>query len=241
MIRWSATPQEEGTHHRAHTSLPGEPYRAHAELRPRQQEEAGRRKKKLTRGSLLRHQEKQSPLGVCVCVCDLRPHISSAPRCRTWLSPSGSPRKLSPQPLLRRSGRFWAPGFHFSNWSPGKKKKKTKKKKRAKVGGSDRGEQAAVSSRWMAVIQKYGKSYSPDLVCDKENHPPDKIAAAGSYKKRAETSTYWPRWEGCWWVGGCVKMPSVEVRKCVQWRCLKEEGFFGTNLMVRRQNVSDGF
>lgn len=39
-------PLKEGTDHSAHTSLPGEPYRAHAELRPRQQEEAGRRGKK---------------------------------------------------------------------------------------------------------------------------------------------------------------------------------------------------
>uniref|UniRef100_A0A674P3B5 Solute carrier family 17 member 9b n=1 Tax=Takifugu rubripes TaxID=31033 RepID=A0A674P3B5_TAKRU len=45
----------------------------------------------------------------------------------------------------------------------------------------------------MAVTQKYGKIHSPDLVCHKEIHPSDKIAAAGSYKKRAESSAYWSR------------------------------------------------
>lgn len=41
-----AQPPKGGTDRCAHTSLPGEPYRAHAELRPRQQEEAGRGEKK---------------------------------------------------------------------------------------------------------------------------------------------------------------------------------------------------
>lgn len=60
-----STPQEEGTHHRAHTSLPGEPCRAHAELRPRQQEEAGRRRKNwhVDHSSGIR---KNSPRSVCV-------------------------------------------------------------------------------------------------------------------------------------------------------------------------------
>lgn len=117
-------PKEGRTDRCAHTSLPGEPYRAHAELRPRQRGEAGRGK--LTRGSLLGHQEK---------------HVSAGqPR-------SGIPGRTSPQPRgaghdtrrrfalvssarshFSRSGRFWAPGFDFSNWSPGKKKKKSERK-----------------------------------------------------------------------------------------------------------------
>lgn len=58
--------------------------------------EGGR--KKLTRGSLLRHQEKIR-LRCPASVGDLRPHTSSQPRHRTCLSPPGPPPKPSPQPL----------------------------------------------------------------------------------------------------------------------------------------------
>lgn len=54
--------------------------------------------------------------------------------------------------------------------------------------------EAAISSRWMAVLQKYGTNYDPDLVCHKESHPPDKIGAPGCHKKWPEhSSSNWPR------------------------------------------------
>lgn len=58
-------------------------------------------------------------------VWDPRAHIPSAPRCRTWHSPSVRPRKLSPQPL-QQVGAFlsaWLWLFELI----------TRKKKRAKV------------------------------------------------------------------------------------------------------------
>ena len=51
--------------------------------------------------------------------------------------------------------------------------------------------EAAVSSRWMAVIQKYGKNFGPDLVSHKENQ--DKIGAPGSNKKWSEHNSNWSR------------------------------------------------
>lgn len=54
--------------------------------------------------------------------------------------------------------------------------------------------EAAISSRWMAVLQKYGTNYDPDSVCHKESHPSDKIGAPGCHKKWPEhSSTNWPR------------------------------------------------
>lgn len=54
--------------------------------------------------------------------------------------------------------------------------------------------EAAISSRWMAVLQKYGTNYAPDSVCHKESHPSDKLGAPGCHKKWPEhSSTNWPR------------------------------------------------
>lgn len=83
----------------------------------------GRRKKKLTRGSLPGHQEKQAPASVPA----LRPHISSAPRSRTWLS-SGPPLVSWARSHFRRVEAFLdRPGFYFWNWSPGKRIKRERK------------------------------------------------------------------------------------------------------------------
>lgn len=55
-----------------------------------------------------------------------------------------------------------------------------------KVNSGSSWQEAAVTSRWMAVIQKHGKSSGSDLFCHKENLPPDKIGVPGCHKKRPE-------------------------------------------------------
>uniref|UniRef100_A0A3B4WHY1 Solute carrier family 17 member 9b n=1 Tax=Seriola lalandi dorsalis TaxID=1841481 RepID=A0A3B4WHY1_SERLL len=86
----------------------------------------------------------------------------------------------------------------------------------------------------MAVIQKYGKNYSPDLVCHKENHPSDKIGAPGCHKKWAEHNTNWPRpvarvWTVVLLLGTCllycarVAMPICAVSMAEQFSWTKRE------------------
>ncbi|KAG8002601.1 Solute carrier family 17 member 9 [Nibea albiflora] len=86
----------------------------------------------------------------------------------------------------------------------------------------------------MAVIQKYGKNYSPDLVCHKENHPSDKIGAPGCHKKWPEHNTNWPRpvarvWTVVLLLGTCllycarVAMPICAVSMAEQFNWSKRE------------------
>lgn len=63
----------------------------------------------------------------------------------------------------------------------------------------------------MAVIQKYGKNYNPDLVCYKENQQPSKQGGPPlvSHKKWTEESTYWSRpmarlWTVVLFLGTCL-------------------------------------
>lgn len=86
----------------------------------------------------------------------------------------------------------------------------------------------------MAVIQKYGKNYSPDLVCHKENHPSDKIGVAGCHKKWPEHNSNWPRpvarvWTVVLLLGTCllycarVAMPICAVSMAEQFSWSKRE------------------
>ncbi|TKS77726.1 Solute carrier family 17 member 9 [Collichthys lucidus] len=86
----------------------------------------------------------------------------------------------------------------------------------------------------MAVIQKYGKNYSPDLVCHKENHPSDKIGVPGCHKKWPEHNTNWPRpvarvWTVVLLLGTCllycarVAMPICAVSMAEQFNWSKRE------------------
>uniref|UniRef100_A0AAQ5Z106 Voltage-gated purine nucleotide uniporter SLC17A9 n=1 Tax=Amphiprion ocellaris TaxID=80972 RepID=A0AAQ5Z106_AMPOC len=86
----------------------------------------------------------------------------------------------------------------------------------------------------MAVIQKYGKNYSPDLVCHKENHPLDKIGVAGCHKKWPEHNSNWPRpvarvWMVVLLLGTCllycarVAMPICAVSMAEQFSWSKRE------------------
>uniref|UniRef100_A0A8C9XQZ5 Voltage-gated purine nucleotide uniporter SLC17A9 n=1 Tax=Sander lucioperca TaxID=283035 RepID=A0A8C9XQZ5_SANLU len=85
----------------------------------------------------------------------------------------------------------------------------------------------------MAVIQKYGKNYSYDLVCHKENHPSDKIGAPGCHKKWPEHTT-WSRpvarvWTVVLLLGTCllycarVAMPICAVSMAEQFNWSKRE------------------
>uniref|UniRef100_A0A3B5LMM0 Voltage-gated purine nucleotide uniporter SLC17A9 n=1 Tax=Xiphophorus couchianus TaxID=32473 RepID=A0A3B5LMM0_9TELE len=86
----------------------------------------------------------------------------------------------------------------------------------------------------MAVIQKHGKSSSPDLVCHKENVPPDKIGAPGCHKKRPEAHSNWPRpvariWTVVLLLGTCllycarVAMPICAVSMAEKFNWTKRE------------------
>uniref|UniRef100_A0A8C7XMN5 Solute carrier family 17 member 9b n=1 Tax=Oryzias sinensis TaxID=183150 RepID=A0A8C7XMN5_9TELE len=86
----------------------------------------------------------------------------------------------------------------------------------------------------MAVIQKHGKSCSPDLVCFKENHPPDKTGVAGGHKKCPEHHTNWPRpvarvWTVVLLLGTCllycarVAMPICAVSMAEKFNWTKRE------------------
>ncbi|XP_034551391.1 solute carrier family 17 member 9b isoform X2 [Notolabrus celidotus] len=86
----------------------------------------------------------------------------------------------------------------------------------------------------MAVIQKYGKNYSPDLVCHQENHLPDKIGAHGYHKKWPELNSTWSRpvarvWTVVLLLGTCllycarVAMPICAVSMAEQFNWSKRE------------------
>ncbi|KAK2851541.1 hypothetical protein Q5P01_007817 [Channa striata] len=86
----------------------------------------------------------------------------------------------------------------------------------------------------MAVIQKYGKNYSPDLVGHKENPPSDKIGLAGCHKKWPEHNTHWSRpvariWTVVLLLGTCllycarVAMPICAVSMAEQFSWTKRE------------------
>uniref|UniRef100_A0A8P4G1E2 Voltage-gated purine nucleotide uniporter SLC17A9 n=1 Tax=Dicentrarchus labrax TaxID=13489 RepID=A0A8P4G1E2_DICLA len=85
----------------------------------------------------------------------------------------------------------------------------------------------------MAVIQKHGKNYSPDLVCHKENHPSDKIGVPGCHKRWPEHTT-WSRpvarvWTVVLLLGTCllycarVAMPICAVSMAEQFSWSKRE------------------
>uniref|UniRef100_A0A3B4F0F9 Solute carrier family 17 member 9 n=1 Tax=Pundamilia nyererei TaxID=303518 RepID=A0A3B4F0F9_9CICH len=85
----------------------------------------------------------------------------------------------------------------------------------------------------MAVIQKHGKTYSPDLVCHKDNHPPAKIVP-GCHKKWPEHNTSWSRpvariWTVVLLLGTCllycarVAMPICAVSMAEQFGWSKRE------------------
>ncbi|KAM7404867.1 hypothetical protein PAMP_012178 [Pampus punctatissimus] len=86
----------------------------------------------------------------------------------------------------------------------------------------------------MAVIQKHGKNYSPDLVCHKENHASDKIGVPGCHKKWPEQNTNWSRpvarvWTVVLLLGTCllycarVAMPICAVSMSEQFKWSKRE------------------
>ncbi|XP_061615426.1 solute carrier family 17 member 9b isoform X3 [Phyllopteryx taeniolatus] len=87
----------------------------------------------------------------------------------------------------------------------------------------------------MAVIQKHGKNYGPDLVCHKENHPADKIGVPGCHKKWAEhNNNNWPRpvarvWTVVLLLGTCllycarVAMPICAVSMAEKFNWSKKE------------------
>ncbi|XP_068996903.1 solute carrier family 17 member 9b [Embiotoca jacksoni] len=86
----------------------------------------------------------------------------------------------------------------------------------------------------MAVIQKYGKNYNPDLASHKENHPSEKIGVPGCHKKWPEHNTYWPRpvarvWTVVLLLGTCllycarVAMPICAVSMAEQFSWSKRE------------------
>uniref|UniRef100_A0A3B4EY18 Voltage-gated purine nucleotide uniporter SLC17A9 n=1 Tax=Pundamilia nyererei TaxID=303518 RepID=A0A3B4EY18_9CICH len=83
----------------------------------------------------------------------------------------------------------------------------------------------------MAVIQKHGKTYSPDLVCHKDNHPPAKIVP-GCHKKWPEHNTSRPVariWTVVLLLGTCllycarVAMPICAVSMAEQFGWSKRE------------------
>uniref|UniRef100_A0A669DBG1 Solute carrier family 17 member 9b n=1 Tax=Oreochromis niloticus TaxID=8128 RepID=A0A669DBG1_ORENI len=85
----------------------------------------------------------------------------------------------------------------------------------------------------MAVIQKYGKTYNPDLVCHKDNHLPAKIVP-GCHKKWPEHNTSWSRpvariWTVVLLLGTCllycarVAMPICAVSMAEQFGWSKRE------------------
>ncbi|XP_034063521.1 solute carrier family 17 member 9b isoform X3 [Gymnodraco acuticeps] len=86
----------------------------------------------------------------------------------------------------------------------------------------------------MAVIQKHGKSCSPDLVCHRENHPSDKLGAPGCHKNWPEHNTHWTRpvarvWTVVLLLGTCllycarVAMPICAVNMAEQFHWSKSE------------------
>ncbi|XP_068561365.1 solute carrier family 17 member 9b [Cebidichthys violaceus] len=86
----------------------------------------------------------------------------------------------------------------------------------------------------MAVIQKYGKKYSADLVCLKESHPSDKVGAPGCQKKWPEHNNNWSRPQARVWtvvllLGTCllycarVAMPICAVSMAEQFNWTKRE------------------
>lgn len=137
-------------------------------------EEAG--EKKLTRGLLLLgHQEKQPPRLRFMTRLWIR--LSKPP----WCECANSPReKIFNQPSSVRL-LFSATG------------RPERERKVGETSRSGRKEEVAISLRWMAVIQKHGKNYNPDLVCHKENYPSDKIGVPGCHKKWSEHNTNWSR------------------------------------------------
>ncbi|XP_075956957.1 voltage-gated purine nucleotide uniporter SLC17A9-like isoform X1 [Anarhichas minor] len=86
----------------------------------------------------------------------------------------------------------------------------------------------------MAVIQKYGKKHSPDMVCHKESHPSDKVGAPGCQKKWNEHNNTWSRPEARVWtvvllLGTCllycarVAMPICAFSMAEQFNWTKRE------------------
>nr|XP_057908347.1 solute carrier family 17 member 9b [Doryrhamphus excisus] len=86
----------------------------------------------------------------------------------------------------------------------------------------------------MAVTQKHGKNYGPDLVCHKEHHPLDKTGVPGCHKKWSEHNNNWPRplariWTVVLLLGTCllycarVAMPICAVSMAEKFKWSKRE------------------
>ncbi|XP_068161762.1 solute carrier family 17 member 9b [Antennarius striatus] len=86
----------------------------------------------------------------------------------------------------------------------------------------------------MAVIQKCGKNGCQDLVCLKENHPPDRTPVSGCRRRWPEPNSYWSRpvarvWTVVLLLGTCllycarVAMPICSVSMAEQFHWSKSE------------------